>query len=79
MAITDKTLIPLGLAVIAIGGGSMWLTSVYATGIQTRQMVEQIQSDRTESKKEYNKILIEINSRLARMEGRMEIIERQTK
>lgn len=30
MKITDQTLIPIGLAIIVIGGGSAWLTALNA-------------------------------------------------
>ena len=68
MAITDKTLIPLGLAVIAIGGGSMWLTNVYAEVKQNTQAVIEL----TQHQDFYNKNLIEINSRLIRIESKLE-------
>lgn len=72
MAITDKTLVPLGLAVMAIGGASIWLTNVYATGIQNRDAIVQIQVDRAEAKQKYIDILIQINSRLAKIETKLE-------
>ena len=39
MAITEKTLIPIGVAVVVIGGGSMWLTSLYA---KVNELEEQV-------------------------------------
>jgi len=66
-AITDKTLIPLGLAVIAIGGGSMWLTEVYAEVKDTSRHVERLAA----VQEEYNKNLIEINNRLSRIEWKL--------
>lgn len=67
-AITEKTLIPLGLAVIAIGGGSMWLTQVYAEVKDSSQKLQHV----IIQQEEYNKNLIEINSRLSRIETKIE-------
>lgn len=68
MAITDKTLIPLGLAVIAIGGGSVWLTTVYAEVKTNNEKLTEV----IRSQEEYNRNVAEINSRLSRIEGKLE-------
>jgi hypothetical protein len=68
LAITDKTLIPLGLAVIAIGGGSVWLTTVYAEVKTNNEKLTEV----IRSQEEYNRNVAEINSRLSRIEGKLE-------
>lgn len=45
MALSDKTLIPLGVAIMVIGGGTAWLTSLHlATASNTAALAELKQS-----------------------------------
>ncbi len=67
-ALTEHTFIPLGIAIIAIGGGAMWLTDVYA---QVRD--NKIETARLSIKQdEHNKLVSEINVRLSRIEWSLE-------
>ena len=61
--LTERTLIPLGIAIIAIGGGAAWLTNVNASirSIEAAQnkyteLVEQIRNDLAEIKGELKRI-----------------------
>ena len=70
--ITDGTLIPLGLAVVAIGGGSMWLTTMYAAINEARATIQEVKADQ----REYTRNLEEINKTLGRIEGELQHLRR---
>lgn len=73
MAITDKTLVPLGLAVVVIGSVAIFITNVQAVGLQNKIDIQQIREDRSNNIRDYNRNLIDINSRLSRIEEKLEI------
>jgi hypothetical protein len=66
--LSDKTLIPLGVAILGIGGAAMWLTSLY---FQTQANASQIQrlADKQDS---YLSTLIEIRSDVAVIKSKFE-------
>jgi hypothetical protein len=68
--ITDKTLIPLGVAVLVIGGGAAWLTSISnATQISKDGIV------RLEAKQDaYSNDLQKIYQELAEIKGELKRI-----
>lgn len=67
-ALTENTLIPLGIAILAIGGGSMWITSLYAEVQSTSTAVKEARTRQEETSKTLN----EINERLSRIEWKLE-------
>lgn len=72
--ITDSTLIPIG-SIIVLAGGMFWLSMVYWNGTATAKGVEEVKTEQTKQKDEYNKTINEINSRMARMEQSLKNIE----
>lgn len=66
--LSDKTLLPLGLAVIVIGGGAIWLTTVYNEVQANTRAIESA----TITQKEYVKTLQEINLRLTIIEQKID-------
>ena len=67
--VTEETLIPIGLAVLAIGGGTVWLTTIHnKTEVNTRAIAEI--SAKQESS---NDLLKSIDRRLSRIEGKLDI------
>lgn len=67
-ALTESTLVPLGIAIITIGGGAMWLTDVYAQVKESKMSIVRIE----QKQDEYVKLVTEINGRLSRIEWRIE-------
>ena len=67
-SISEITLIPIGVAVISIGGGAMWLTEIYQQGRSNSNRIERLE----QKQDEFNKLVIEINGRLSRIEWRLE-------
>lgn len=43
MPLTEKTLIPIGLAVIVIGGGSAWFTSLHAHQLHLTERMDAVE------------------------------------
>ena len=73
-SINENTLIPLGLAVITIGGGAIWLTQL---SVQTRanaEILDKIQQDRSIARAEYLKNVEEIKVSLAEIKVELKII-----
>lgn len=74
--LTQDTLVPLGLAIGMIGGGSMWLTRLStAVEIHERRLNEgklryELQTDRA------NEVLLSIEKRLSVIEGELKRIRR---
>jgi hypothetical protein len=66
--ITQGTLIPLGLAVAVIGGAAVWVTETRAQIRHNTIAIEEVRRLQAE----YVKQLYEINSRLSRMEWKLE-------
>lgn len=66
--LTDNTLVPLGVAIVGIGGAAMWLTSLY---FQTQANAAQIQrlADKQDA---YLATLIEIRSDVAVIKSQIE-------
>lgn len=62
--ISENTLIPLGIAVIAIGGAATWLTAMKSKVDEHGILIEELRH----SNEEHFKMVYEINSRLSRME-----------
>lgn len=70
--ITDKTLIPIGLAVLSIGGGAAWLTDLHVATASNSEMARRIELKQDR----YNEELQEINDRLSRIEGELKRISK---
>jgi hypothetical protein len=69
MAISDKTLIPLGIAVLVIGGGATWMTTIHlATASNSAAM--------TEIKTTIPKTLEKIQEDIAEIKGELKRIKR---
>ena len=66
-AITEKTLVPLSLVVILVGG-ILWLARIESLATANAAAVRQLSKDQ----QEYNRTVIEINTRLSRIEGKLE-------
>lgn len=60
----DKTVIPLGIAILAIGGGGMWISSYISTIGYTSSRVDAIEQERKEERREYNERVKEQNQHL---------------
>ena len=58
--ISDKTLIPLSLAILAIGGGATWLTDVHGEVAHQKVRIEEITSDSRTINQKLNDILGQI-------------------
>jgi hypothetical protein len=67
--IDDKTQIPLGLAILAIGGGAMWISSYLSTIGYTASRVDAIEAERREERKEYNEHLRVLREDIATIKG----------
>lgn len=66
--ITEQTLIPIGIAVVVIGSIAGW-----ATNVATQLHVHQESIERVKAADESNfKLIYEINSRLSRIEWKLE-------
>ncbi len=63
-AITEKTVIPLGVFVILVGG-IVWLTSIYAESHQNAVAISELKLKQDE----YNRTVQSIDSRLSHIEG----------
>lgn len=66
-ALTESTLVPIGLAVVAIGGGAAWLTSMHsatARNLETTQRLE-VKQDA------YNADIQKIYQELAEIKGEL--------
>lgn len=74
-ALTESTFVPLGIAIIAIGGGAIWLTNVYAQVKESNVAIERL----GQKQEEYNKLVIEINGRLSRIEWKLETTKESRK
>lgn len=59
--ITEKTVIPLSLAVMVIGGGAAWLTDVHAEVQHQSAQIQDIDADRSDISKKLTDILIELS------------------
>lgn len=66
--INQETLIPIGLAVVLIGGVSMWITDIRSQLKYDFDRIEVL----TASHEANIKLIAEINSRLSRIEWRLE-------
>lgn len=63
--LSEKTKVSIGLAVVAIGGGAMWLTTLYWNTAANAKEIVEIKSDQ----KEFYKVLNSIDKRLSNIEG----------
>lgn len=68
VAITGKTMVPISL-VISLIGGSGWMTKVHSTVEKNTAQISEVK----EKEEETLKVLREINTRLSRIEGRLEV------
>lgn len=66
--VTDQTLIPIGLAILTIGGGAAWLTVVHEKVAVSADRIKEMSEDQ----KKYTEDLHQINARLARIETLLE-------
>jgi len=65
--ISERTLMPISLVLIFLGGVA-WLTSIAADVKFTSNTIEKVEI----KQERYNATLSEINSRLSRIEGKLE-------
>lgn len=63
--LTETTLIPLGVAVTVIGGGSIWLTQLSVQTSANAEILHQIQAERKIAMAEYLKNVEDIKIQLA--------------
>lgn len=66
--ISQETLMPIGLAVLVIGGGAMWVTNIKNQLDLDRENISSL----VKNYELYTKTIVEIDSRLSRIEWKME-------
>jgi hypothetical protein len=66
--ISESTLIPMGFAVLVIGTGTMWITDMTSQVKQHKEILDEMRK----SEETGQKLIYEINSRLSRIEWRLE-------
>lgn len=81
--LTDKTLVPIGLAVTVIGGGAIWLTKIYMTVdahsktlTEIRQVMGIDRRDLEGDVKSIHDLLFQMDRRLSGIEGELKRIRR---
>ena len=67
-SITQDTYVPIGVAIVVIGAVAGWVTGVGATMKTHQEVIEQLKL----SNESNYKLIYEINSRLSRIEWRLE-------
>lgn len=67
MAISDKTLIPLGIAVLVIGGGATWLTTLHLATTSNATTLSEMKKDIPEKLEQIQKDIAEIKGELRRI------------
>lgn len=72
VGINEKTMIPIGLAVLVIGGGAGWMTRQEIKTTANSEQIIQV----NEKVENLDKILNEIEKRLAGIEGELKRIRR---
>jgi hypothetical protein len=73
-AISENTFVPLGLAVMVIGGGAGWVTKIeVAVSAQAAKIEEQQQEDDFRARKLFD-LLRQIDQRLSMIEGELKRI-----
>lgn len=58
--ITEMTLIPLGVALISIGGGAAWLTRIHIQMDANAASIQSIEENQTEYSKDIRQIAVDI-------------------
>ncbi len=59
--LTEKTLIPLSLAIMVIGGGAAWLTDVHAEVSHQGQQISEMGEKRDETSRVLTDILVQLS------------------
>jgi uncharacterized UBP type Zn finger protein len=66
-ALTDQTLIPIGLAITAFGGGAAWLTAIHfkinyaqAQIVETKETVSKLETKQDQNADKLNQILVDV-------------------
>lgn len=70
ITISEKTAVPLGLAIVVIGGAAGWLTSLSISNSTTASLVGSVVT----RQEKYNDDLREIKERLANIDGQLKRI-----
>jgi hypothetical protein len=73
--IDDKTTIPLGIAILAIGGAAMWVSSQVSTIGYTASRVDAIEAERREERREYSENVKEFRKELQEFQRELERIK----
>lgn len=71
MKISENTSISISL-VITVMAAVAWLVTMHNTGVANASAIKEIQVSRTQAKEEYNKNLVMVADRLARIETNLE-------
>ena len=77
--LTENTFIPIGLAVVVIGGGAAWMTNIAMT---TQNLKDEVEFARVSSAKKdeyYIKAIQEVTTRLQEIRERLIVIETELK
>jgi hypothetical protein len=77
MALSEKTLIPIGVAIIVIGGGAGWLTKISVDSSAHGKMIEAVQAEHKEDQNELKDVLKSIDRRLYNIEFKLKIAPNQ--
>lgn len=72
--ITDTTLIPLSFLTVIVGG-VFWFTTMYNQTQASAREIEKIQEKQAKIESDYQASQLLIIDKLARIEGRLEIIQ----
>ena len=63
--ITESTLVPIGLVIVFLGGVA-WITDIKVTTDQNKEILTRIE-------KEYVRVIRDIDERLSRIEGKLDM------
>lgn len=74
--INEKTLLPISLVIIIIGA-SVWLTNIYFLSRANAKVISKIDKKQVSDINHLNQTLLEISTRLARIEGALNIKKRK--
>lgn len=74
--LTDKTLVPIGLAVSVIGGGAMWLTKIHLTQDAYGRTLSEVRETIAQDRNSFYNMLLQIEKRLSGIEGELKRIKR---
>jgi hypothetical protein len=69
--LTEKTLIPMGLAITVIGGGAMWLTKIHFTQEASAKTLTELREAVSVDRRLTYDLLLNIDRRLSTIEGEL--------